>query len=188
MKRAVFIADLDVLQQYDPAAIVRRDDDTPGHLECKESSSVSINSSINQHNLIFKNWSFQYQTTGNISDSVSVNSFIKSVNNRLHNSNDYDECDYIHVHGRHLHVPPMIFGNNVLSLSYLTSDLQIKESLSFSAFDSIYSWANLHLDPNNVEVLQVHSFICASIRALIVLIFLYRYLMHLSGTYIISIM
>ena len=164
MKRAVFIADLNVLQQYDPTTIVRRDDDTPGHAECKESSSVAINSSISQHNLIFKNWSFQYQTTGNISDSVSVNSFIKSVNNRLHNSTDYDDCDYIHVHGRHLHVPPMIFGNNALSLSYLTSDLQIKESVSFSAFDSIYSWANLHLEPTNVEVLQVHTFIHSFVK------------------------
>ena len=154
MKRAVFIADLNVLQQYDSTAIVRRDDDTPGHAECKD--STIINSTVHQHNLVFKNWSFQYQTTGNISDSLSVNTFITSVNKRLHDSNEYDECDYIHIHGRHLHVPPMIFGNNLLNLAYVTSDLQIKEAISFSAFDSIYSWAHLHLEPSNVEVLQVH--------------------------------
>jgi len=160
MKRAVFIADLNVLQQYDHNAIVRRDDDATGHAECKESSPLPLvgNGTINQYNLRFKNWSFQYQTTGNISDSVTVNTFITSVNNRIHGCNEYDECDYIHIHGRHLHVPPMIFSHNILSLSYLTSDMQIKESIAFSAFDSIYSWANLHLEPNNVEVLQVFKF------------------------------
>lgn len=161
-KRTAIVADEEILKKYDPESICTQ------HNKDIDINLITPNKSLN---LLFKGWNFTSKhtkildtleleaLTARIGESVECyeNEFINNeLNNhelKIEKSNINsvgDMADRLIINEHHLHLPPLIFGHDIMNISRSKHTLENNTEnihnhiFSFDGGDALTCWASQH--------------------------------------------
>jgi hypothetical protein len=157
LKRTAVVADEDLLKKYDPISTCTR------HKKDVINNVVAPPESLN---LLFKGWNFTSKHT-KILDSLELESLtarigesVESYENIYINNNSNNEAlkieesnsksvsdmaDRLIINEHHLHLPPLIFGHDIMNISTSKADNSLHNHIfSFDGGDALTCWASQH--------------------------------------------
>ena len=94
----------------------------------------------------YRGWKF-HSSHNKICDETEIIQLAKNISESCDTSSVKSDEDTITINGINLHIPPMIFGNDIINCHYLESSLNI----SFDAEDALTTWALQHCSQDIIE-------------------------------------
>jgi hypothetical protein len=109
----------------------------------------SIKSSENCEGIIYNDWEFK-SFHDKILDEIGMNQLARKISDLC--DSEPREDDKISVKGALLHLPPMVFANDILNIKHIPSG----HSICFDSGDALSAWALNHTrDVSLLEVIKV---------------------------------